>query len=60
MAYGDKRDYRKIDLYVYSESTKRWEYVGSTTWAKTCREASQRLAALHSNIAISNIKGRFA
>ena len=31
--YGDKRDYRKIDLFY--DGT----YICSTTWARTCREA---------------------
>lgn len=57
--YGDKTDYPKIDLYVYSEALQRWQYVASTTWARTCREAADRLAALHSNIARSNIRARF-
>lgn len=38
MAYGDKRDYPKIDIY-YNQ-----DYVGSTTWAATCREARERYA----------------
>jgi hypothetical protein len=37
MTYGDKRDYRKIDIYH-----DRHGYVCSTTWAKTCREAIDR------------------
>lgn len=57
--YGNKRDYRKIDLYVYSDALKRKEYVGTTTWSKTCKEARERLAALHSNLSISNISARF-
>lgn len=43
MAYGDKRDYPKIDIYVRKwlpdGSAKVWTYVATTTWAKTCREA---------------------
>lgn len=34
--YGDKRDYPKIDVYVNGV------YRGSTTWAKTCKEAKER------------------
>jgi hypothetical protein len=33
MAYGDKRDYPKIDIYVDGN------YRTSTTWSRTCREA---------------------
>lgn len=36
MQYGDKRDYPKIDIYIGGK------YAGSTTWAKTCKEAMQR------------------
>jgi len=59
VSYGDKRDYPKIDLFVFSEALKRWEYVGTTTWSRTCREAADHLARLHSNLARSNIKGCF-
>ena len=31
--YGDKRDYRKIDLFYGGA------YICSTTWARTCKEA---------------------
>lgn len=33
MAYGDKPDYPKIDIYVDSK------YRSTTTWSRTCREA---------------------
>lgn len=39
MAYGDKRDYRKIDIY-----TVQGRYLCSTTWARTLKEAKQRYA----------------
>ena len=41
MAYGDKRDRPKIDLY----SMPSGEYLGSTTWAKTLKEAKEQYAA---------------
>ena len=59
VSYGDKRDYPKIDLFVFSEGLKRWEYVGTTTWSRTCREAADNLAKLHPNLARSNIRGQF-
>jgi hypothetical protein len=37
MNYGDKRAYAKIDLYVEGN------YLCSTTWARTCKEAIERL-----------------
>lgn len=36
MAYGDRRDFRKINIYVNGV------YKASTTWARTCREAAER------------------
>lgn len=41
--YGDKRDYRKIDLF-YNEL-----YICSTTWAKTCKEAKAVLVGSKDN-----------
>jgi len=37
MNYGDKRTYPKIDLYVDGK------YLCSTTWARTYKEAIERL-----------------
>ena len=36
MVYGDKRSYRKIDIYVAGK------YECSTTWARTCKEAVEK------------------
>ena len=38
MTYGDKRDYRKIDIYFMNV------YAASTTWARTCKEATEAYA----------------
>ena len=38
MAYGDKRDYPKIDIYVNGR------FLGCTTWAATCREAIREVS----------------
>lgn len=35
MIYGNKRDYPKIDLFYNGK------YVGSTTWAKTLKQAKE-------------------
>lgn len=51
--YGDKRDYRKIDIYV------KGRYVCTTTWSKTCKEARARYSLVY-NIPSSDIKTRFA
>lgn len=57
MAYGDRRDYRKIDLFTMSPSTGRWQYAGSTTWSRTCREAARRFKELHPE---QTVKAHFA
>lgn len=65
MAYGDKRDYRKIDIYVARDG--HYKYVASTTWAKTLKEAKARYWANmngrdkeHASIHIDDIKCKFA
>lgn len=35
LEYGDKRDYRKIDIYVNNV------YTGTTTWAKSLKIAKE-------------------
>ncbi len=41
MAYGDKRDYRKIEIFVNGK------YIATTTWSKTCKEAKRRFLNDH-------------
>lgn len=43
MAYGDKRDYRKIDIAVRIAGV--WTYKCSTTWAKDLKEAKEKFCA---------------
>lgn len=43
MTYGNKRDYRKIDLFVNGR------YYASTTWARTCKEAVEMFRKSHVN-----------
>lgn len=59
MTYGDKRDYRKIDLSVFNPSDGFWHYRCSTTWARTCREARERLAET-TGLAPERIRARFS
>jgi hypothetical protein len=35
--YGTHKDYPKIHIYVGAYDI--WNYVASTTWARTCKEA---------------------
>jgi len=44
MNYGDKRDYKKIDILWYGK------YECSTTWFKTCKEAKQAWIKEQGNI----------
>ncbi len=41
--YGDKRNNRKINFY--DKATGR--YLGSTTWARNCREAREQYKRAH-------------
>lgn len=40
MAYGNKRDYRKIDLFLKNSGV----YLASTTWAKNLKVAREKAA----------------
>ena len=51
--YGDKRDYRKIDIFVYGQ------YVCSTTWARTCREAIAKYMERNPGHEAASIKARY-
>lgn len=53
-SYGNKRDYRKIDIYVNGS------YVCSTTWAKSCREAVAKYIEQHPEHDEAMVKARYA
>lgn len=53
MNYGDKRDHRKIDIYVDGN------YKASTTWAKTCKQAIERYINAYPDVT-GNITARFS
>lgn len=55
MAYGDKRDCPKIDLYHMPAG----DYLGSTTRAKTLKEAKARFVA-RTDIKTENLRAYFA
>ena len=38
--YGNKRDYKKIDLFINAK------YYGTTTWAKNLKVAKEKLAEI--------------
>ena len=54
MAYGDKRDYPKIDIFWYGK------YTVTTTWAKTCKEAKQKYIEKMGGIAPHTVKAHFS
>lgn len=56
MAYGDKRDYPKID--IYGRINGQWRYLKSTTWARSLKEAKERFCAASGN-APDSIKCHF-
>ena len=58
MAYGDKRDYPAIELYVRT-GKGLWSYSATTTWSRTCKEAKARFLAWHGNLRESEVKARF-
>lgn len=37
----------KIDIFASTIKNDRWNYVGSTDWSKTCREAKKRYIELN-------------
>ena len=49
-AYGDRRDYPKIELYY------KGLYYGTTTWSKTCREAREKCIAENPHLDPSRVK----
>jgi hypothetical protein len=49
-AYGDKRDYPKIELYVGGK------YVATTTWARTVNEAKAKYIEGHPGVDPSKVK----
>jgi hypothetical protein len=59
MAYGDKRNCKKIDLYVRSHGDKVWTYATSTTWARTCKEAVEHFQPVGPGVTF-DVKARFA
>jgi hypothetical protein len=52
MAYGDKRDYNKIDIYVDGQ------YEFSTTWARNIVEARLK-ASEKLGVDVSRIRGKY-
>jgi hypothetical protein len=47
MVYGDKRDYKKIYIFVKNMANGQFLYKATTTWSRTCKEARERYANTH-------------
>ena len=60
MTYGDKRDYAKIDIFIYNNQTGIFDYYCTTTWSRTLKDAKKRFLALHPEYTEDDIlcKGR--
>lgn len=52
--YGEKRDYRKIDLYCMGQ------YVASTTWAKSLLEARQGYKETYPKLWLADIQAEYS
>lgn len=52
-SYGDKRDYRKIDIYI------KGKYHSSTTWSKTLKEAKDKFVEKY-KVSSTDVDVRFA
>ncbi len=59
MAYGDKRDHRKIDIHVRIGTSEMFRYVGTTTGAATCREAKARFLECEPGLSADDVHVSF-
>lgn len=60
MTYGDKRDYRKIDIYVQIGFSDGYKYVATTTWSATCKEAKAKFLERNPQYRASAVHCQFA
>jgi len=51
---GDKKDYKKIDIYVDGK------YKSSTNWAKSCAEAKTRYLEKNKDIVPSSVRCNYS
>jgi hypothetical protein len=52
-AYGDKRDFPKIEIFVDGK------YKATTTWAKNCKEAKEKFLEQNPDISESQVRCSF-
>lgn len=51
--YGDKRDYKKIEIFV------KGAYVGTTTWSKNLKQAKEKFLEKNSNVKPEDVVVKF-
>jgi len=59
MQYGDKTNYKKIDIYL-KNLKGFYQYECSTNWSKTCKEAKNRFLNKHNYLDASQVKANFS
>ena len=63
MTYGNKRDYRKINIFTahVHQGKRYFAYRASTTWSATCKEAISRFVDANPlEVLNSDVKARFS
>jgi len=65
MEYGNKKDYKKIDIFTKRKFTPKgmiaiWQYECSTTWSKTCKQAKEMFLKRHNYLDKTQIKALFS
>jgi hypothetical protein len=56
--YGDKRDKKKIEIFVKDKDGK-FQYKATTTWADTCKQAKNEYLKKHSSLKAEDVKCSF-
>jgi len=52
--YGDKRDYRKIDIYLNGK------YDSSTNWASSLKQAKEKYLEKNKDVDASSVKTEYS
>ncbi len=58
MAYGDKRDFRAIQIFGRT-SKGEWHYICTSTWSRTCREAKAAFLEMYPKCDPASIRANF-
>jgi len=57
--YGDKRDYKKIDIFVKGKNGE-FDYISSTTWAKNKKEAKDKFLSKYPNYKSDDVEVEYS